>query len=185
MTDERVLKTVIEALTEVGPRLTRSRLEEFAGLEADRARLLAEFVYGSITWSTDLGQPDRQTLAAGFKITHQYCRQDVIPVPCGGWVIHEEWDDAGDVVSWDGNAADGKHHVGFLAPFILRMPPKPNLFSVDMVRMAWRDGGPFSGVRDLRPRSAYVAAPSRIAFLEFEVVQIPDLEIERAGVLTQ
>jgi hypothetical protein len=63
-------------------------------------------------------------------------------------------------------------------------PLAPNRFNVDLVRMPWWDGSRlYEGVRTLRPQSVLMVKRTRLAFLEFEIVQIPHFDIEQAGVL--
>jgi hypothetical protein len=180
---DKLMTTVQEALTQVGPRLTRSLLEKVAGpVDREKGRLLTQFIYGSITWSVELGRPDGATLASGFKITHESYYFEAVAT-AGGVDIRKGFAEIGDVSSWDAEPADGKHHVAFFAQWH-SLPP--NRFSVDLVPMPWRDENlRLGGVRSLRPRSALVAEPTQIQFLEFEVVQIPYLDIERAGILTE
>jgi hypothetical protein len=61
----------------------------------------------------------------------------------------------------------------------------PNRLSVDFVPIGWRDHSDdprfIRGARSIRPHSMLTSTPSGITFLEFEVVEIPLLDIERAG----
>lgn len=182
MTD-KLMTTLQEALAQVGPRLTRSELEKVAGpVDRGRGRLLTQFIYGSITWSAELGRPDAPTLASGFKITHESYYFKAVAT-ADGIDVRRGFAEISDISTWDAEAADGKHHVAFFAQW---HPLPPNRISVDLVPIPWRDENPrFAGVRSLRPRSALVAAPSHLQFVEFEVVQIPHLDIERAGTLTE
>jgi hypothetical protein len=183
MADDRLMTTLADALTEVGPHLTRSRLQEVSdGLDEEKAGLLTRFIYGSITWSTELGRPDAPTLTAGIRITHE-ARSIHAVGGQDGVRISDEFVEVNDVSSWDEESSGDKHRIGFLAQF---HPLHPNRFSVDLVRMPWRDGrGPYEGVRTLRPQSVLLVRPSRIAFLEFEILLIPHLDIERAGILVE
>jgi hypothetical protein len=178
-----VATTVANALKEVGPRLTRSRLEEVAGsIEQEPGRTLGQFAFGSISWSTDLGRPDGPTLAGGFTVRHEYTMIKAVALPDGSVDVWKGFVDTDDVSIWDGPTEGGEHHVNFVAQW--HMFP-PNRFTVGLVRQRWRDGLPFVGVRSVRPQAVLVDAPSLIRFVSFEVVAILLLDIERAGTLPE
>jgi hypothetical protein len=183
MADQRLMTTLEDALTKVGPHLTRSRLQEVAeGLDPENATLLTRFVYGSITWATELGRPDAPTLTAGVKIIHE-SRSIHAVAGQNGVQVSDEFVEVDDVSSWDEESTGDTHRIGFLAHF---HPLAPNRFRVDLVRIPWRDGRRLhEGVRSLRPQSVLLVRPSRIAFVEFEIFQIPYLDIERAGILVE
>jgi hypothetical protein len=187
MSIDDIATTLTDALAQVGPRLTRSRLSDVAvSIDRERAPHLAEFIFGSITWSTKLGRPDAPTLASGFKITHEYFYLYAVALPDGSVNVRKGYSEADDVSAWDAQPAGDVHQVNFIAPWHA-LPP--NRFSVDFVPMAWRDHADdprfIRGVRSVRPHSMLTSAPSGITFLEFEVVEIPLLDIERAGVLAE
>jgi hypothetical protein len=176
---EDVGTTVAQALAAAGPHLTKSRLDTAVGsISPDRGTRLHEFVFGSIVWPVDLGRPDGGLLRSGFEITHEYTTVEIDQGPEGP-VAFQDFVTANDVSVWDGPEDNGRYAVYFLAHWV-GLPP--NRFTVALTAVRWQRNGLWTGVRTIRPPSAYVAKPGGMTFLEFEVATIPYVDIDRAGV---
>ncbi len=175
--------TVAEALNQTRSGLTHDRVVEvFHSFDDEQRTALQGVVFGTITWSADLGRPDAANLWAGFEVKHEFYSLNVVATQ-DGIFVDKGFVDAQDVGLWDGKAPDGRFQVGFVANFH-SLPP--NRFSVSLVRIHWRDAAPRNlVVRAIRPNTLLVAQPTGITFLQFEVVGIPLLDIERAGILSE
>jgi hypothetical protein len=125
------MTAVREALAKVGTRFTRSLLEEVAGLiDEEKGRLLRQFMYGSITWLTELGRPDGSMLASGFVITHEAYCLEAVATP-DGIDIRKGFYEVSDVNSQDAESPTGQHRVAFLAHWHALAP---NRISVEQTR---------------------------------------------------
>jgi hypothetical protein len=156
-------------------------LEAWRGSIEGRGALLDNLILGTISWNKDLGRPDGPAMTSGFSIHHEAWYEFLVVTADG---LHEDhgWRTASAPSSWDAITAD-KDQVGFMTDFA---GPFPNRLSVEFgPAHHWRDSSPFAGVRRITPAQVTVQLSDqhRFAFVAFEVVVTPYLELERSVVL--
>ena len=108
--------------------------------------ILADLVFGTITWSSDLGRPATAALHEGFKVIHRYQWVEVVAGPDGVTVTEKAIKEIGAPVVIDGTSSPGEFRVNFFDTFYSKLGEG---FDVSLADVAWEGGTPFEGTREV------------------------------------
>ena len=118
-----------------------------AGIGPTMPPVMADLVFGTITWSSDLGRPATGALHEGFKVVHRYLQIESTVNPDGTVTTHEAIKEIGAPVPVDGTSGPGEFRVNFFDQFYGKLGEG---FDVALANVAWEGGTPFEGTREVK-----------------------------------
>jgi hypothetical protein len=116
----------------------------------------AGLVFGTITWSSDLGRPATAALHDGFKVVHRCASDEIVSGPAGQ-VKSDSIKQIGAPVVTDGTSGPGEFRVNF---FDRLFGDTGEGFDVSLTDVAWEGGTPLEGTREVNQIDPPPPAPT-------------------------
>jgi hypothetical protein len=164
-----------ELTNAIGTSASDERLHDWVSDDPSRASLLDGKIVGTISWSHELGRPDRPRLADGFIIIFHFEPLEETAGPSGTPAPTVEAIDTPPSELWERDDGD-RYVVGFLGDFQSRFGD--NTVSVALSNVPWRDRSPHFGARTVVPPHTAPFPTKRAGFAAFSFGVIGTGEFE-------